>query len=275
MKNTKIISVITEKGGVGKTTTSFNLGCALGAAGYSVLLIDLDKQGNLSTDCGYISSDGKRTISDVIYNAATGYSNDYEQVVRVSENNPNVSYIPAGYMLNASNSIIASCSDCNFVLRGILHDEFFLQYDYIIIDNKTDLDLLAQNALNATQFVIIPLDGIHGFDAIDNMMDKIRSLSETTNPELRVIGLLQNKVTNTNTNKEIDSACREIYGELVFNTKIPNRPEQVNKTIKCCTGCVNLKDNTLGDVYRELAAEVVERCTENEAKQTANGSEIF
>lgn len=55
---------------------------------------------------------------------------------------------------------------------------------------------------------------------------------------------------------------------LVFNTKIPNRPEQVNKTIKCCTGCVNLKDNTLGDVYRELAAEVVERCTENEAEQT-------
>lgn len=260
MKNTKIISVITEKGGVGKTTTAYNLACALGAAGNYVLLIDLDKQGNLSSSCGYLSSDGKRTISDVIYNAATGYENDFAEVIRQSENNPNVEYIPAGYMLNASNSIIASSSDCNFVLRKILQNEFFNRYDYIIIDNKTDLDLLAQNALNATEYVIIPLDaGIHSFDAIDNMIAKIQSLAKTTNPELSLLGILENKVDQTNTCKEIDAACREIYGELVFDTRVPSRPEQINKTVKLCTGCVNLKGNTLADTYKSLADEVIKR----------------
>lgn len=263
MKNTKVISVITEKGGVGKTTTSYNLGCALGNTGSKVLLIDLDKQGNLSSSCGgYISSDdGKRTISDVIYNAATGYQNDYESVIRRSENNPNVDYIPAGYMLNASNSIIASSTNCNFVLRSILEEDFFNCYDYIIIDNKTDLDLLAQNALNATHYVIIPLDaGIHSFDAVDNMMAKIKSLANTTNPELTVLGILENKVDLTSTSKEIDSACREIYGKLVFETKVPSRPEQINRTVKFCSGCVNLKGNTLADTYRAFANEVITRC---------------
>lgn len=261
MKNTKVISVITEKGGVGKTTTSYNLGCALGNAGSRVLLIDLDKQGNLSSSCGYISSDGKRTISDVIYNAATGYQNDYESVIRRSENNPNVDYIPAGYMLNASNSIIASSTNCNFVLRSILEEDYFNCYDYIIIDNKTDLDLLAQNALNATHYVIIPLDaGIHSFDAVDNMMAKIKSLASTTNPKLKILGILENKVDLTSTSKEIDSACKEIYGSLIFDTRIPSRPEQINRTVKFCTGCVNLKGNTLADTYRAFANEVITRC---------------
>lgn len=265
MKNTNIIAVITEKGGVGKTATSYNLGCALGAAGFKTLLIDLDKQGDLSTDCGFNSSDRRNTISDAIYAAANGYESDYSQFVRECEYNPNVSYIPASSMLNASNSIIANCPECDFVLKNILHDKFFADYDYIIVDNKTDLDLLAQNALNAAEHVIIPLDaGIHSFDAIDNMMYKINALKKTTNPQLRLLGILENKINSTTTCKEIDSACREIYGEAVFTTKIPQRPEQINKNTKLCAGCVNIPGNTLGRIYSRLSEEVIERIKEAE-----------
>lgn len=262
-KETKIISVITEKGGVGKTTTTFNLGCALGAMGLKVLLIDFDKQANLSSSCGFIS-DGHRTVSDLIYNAATGYPSEYTNVVRTSANNKNVYYIPASHMLDASNSIIASCPDCNFVIKKILEDSFFNQYDYIIIDNRPALDLLAQNALNAAHYAIVPVDGgVHSFDAIDSILAKLKTISNTTNPKLKLIGILENKTDNTNICKQIDIACRELYGENVLKTRIPDRKAQVNNSITSCTGCVNIKTNTLAEVYHSLAEEIVERSMEH------------
>ena len=84
MENTKIISIITEKGGTGKTTTTFNLGCALGKLGKKVLLIDLDKQGNLTSYCS--ESAIRKTIADLIYSSASGDTSiDYAEYIKKSE----------------------------------------------------------------------------------------------------------------------------------------------------------------------------------------------
>lgn len=259
-QKTRIISVCTEKGGVGKTTISNNLGCALGKAGYKVLMIDLDKQGNLSCSCGFLSEEKKRTISDIIYGAAAGFELNYEEYVYTSGNNPNVSYIPSGHMLNSSNSVISSSDNCNYVIRDILRSSFFERFDFIFLDNKTDLDLLAQNALNASDYVIIPIDaGIFSFDAIDNMLEKMKMIKSTTNKDLEIMGIIENKVDTTSTCKEIDEACKQLYKELVFQTRIPARPEQINKTVKCSAGCVNIKHNTLAECFENLAKEVLKR----------------
>lgn len=150
MENTIIISIITEKGGTGKTTTTFNLGCALGKLGKKVLLIDLDKQGNLTSYC-------------------------------------------------------------------------------------------SESAIRKT------------------IAEKVNAIRATTNPGLKILGILENRSNITTTSKEIDIACRKIYGDTVFDTVIPARPEQVNKTVKSYAGCVNLTGNTLAEKYTELAEEVMER----------------
>ncbi|WP_295211573.1 ParA family protein [Ruminococcus sp.] len=261
MKNTKIISVITEKGGTGKTTTTFNLGCALGMLGKKVLLVDLDKQGNLTSYC--TEAPIQKTIADLIYCISSGITEiSYFDYIKQSEKNPNVDFIAAGRMLGSANSIIAASAECNYILKQLLHsDALSAVYDYIIIDNRPDLDLLAQNALNASGYIIIPIDaGIFAFDAIDLITEKVNAICTTTNPELKILGILQNRSNITTTYKEIDSACREIYGNIVFGTTIPARPEQINKTVKNYAGCVNLPGNTLAEKYIELAKEVMERC---------------
>ncbi len=232
MENT-IISIITEKGGTGKTTTTFNLGCALGKLGKKVLLIDLDKQGNLTSYCS--ESAVKKTIADLIYSSASGDTSiDYAE---------------------------SSSANCNYILKLMLRDKALTDtYDYILIDNRPDLDLLAQNALNASDFVIIPIDaGIFAFDAIDLITEKVNAIRATTNPGLNILGILENRSNITTTSKEIDIACRKIYGDTVFDTVIPARPEQVNKTVKSYAGCVNLTGNTLAEKYTEFAEEVMER----------------
>ena len=228
--------------------------------GKRVLLIDLDKQGNLTSYCS--ESAVRKTIADLIYSSASGDTSiDYAEYIKKSEKNPNVDYISAGRMLGSANSVIASSANCNYILKLMLRDKALTNtYDYILIDNRPDLDLLAQNALNASDFVIIPIDaGIFAFDAIDLITEKVNAIRATTNPRLKILGILENRSNITTTSKEIDIACRKIYGDTVFDTVIPARPEQVNKTVKSYAGCVNLTGNTLAEKYTEFAEEVMER----------------
>ena len=198
----------------------------------------------------------------LIYSSASGDTSiDYAEYIKKSEKNPNVDYISAGRMLGSANSVIASSANCNYILKLMLRDKALTNtYDYILIDNRPDLDLLAQNALNASDFVIIPIDaGIFAFDAIDLITEKVNAIRATTNPRLKILGILENRSNITTTSKEIDIACRKIYGDTVFDTVIPARPEQVNKTVKSYAGCVNLTGNTLAEKYTEFAEEVMER----------------
>lgn len=253
----KKISIVSEKGGVGKTTTTFNLAAALRKTGAKVLVVDLDKQCNLSATCGYVP-DGGDTVCDMIYYTVAGRAYDVTAAIRHAA--CGIDYIPSSPMLDAINSQIASDPDSSYVIRRIFSSEAFENYDYILFDNKTAIDLLTQNALNASDYVIIPLESaIYSFDGVDRIIKKVRSLNATTNPKLKIMGLLHNKANQNTVGRAVAEAAEKLYNELVFKTKIPYRLSQTEKVIASLIACVDDKSNTLGNFFIQLANEVKER----------------
>ncbi len=253
----KIISVCSEKGGVGKTTTTVNIAAGLVKLGKKVLVIDLDQQGNASHALGYIK-DGKPTMSEVIYNAAAGIATDYASTVRHSSNG--VDYVPASPMLTNITTFIASDSDSNYVLKRAMKNSVYDEYDYILLDCRTLLDLLVSNAMNASDSVIIPVEcAVYSFDGLTKMLNKVISINNSTNRQLRVLGILLNKFNRTNASTSIADSVREGYGSLTFKTIIPYCPAQSEMAVVNQTCCVNDENSTMGKAYLEVAEEVLRR----------------
>lgn len=259
-----IISVISEKGGVGKTTTAVNTAKGLCTLGKKVLLIDLDQQGNSSKALGF-SFDGKPTSAEMIYNTIAGIEMDCCEAIRRSESG--VDYVPGSQMLTGITAFIANDSDSGFVIKRALDKDIFKEYDYIIFDCRTLLDLLAANALNASDRVIIPVEsGLFSYMGLYKMIDKVKSINNTTNRHLKVLGILLNKQQRTSVAQEIVSEVTKRYGDFVFKTTIPYCPAQAEQAVMEDKA---LSDKTsIGKAFLSVAAEVLSRTEEKcEKKQ--------
>lgn len=253
-----IISVISEKGGVGKTTVAVNTAKALCSMGKKVLLIDLDGQGNASKALGF-SFDGKPTSAEVIYNTIAGIETDCNEAVRHSQSG--VDYIPASQMLTGIVTFIANDTDSNYVIKRALDKKVFKEYDYIIFDCRTLLDLLVANALNASDSVIIPVEsGLYSYMGLYKMIDKVKSVNNTTNRKLKVLGILLNKQQRTSVAQEIVSEVKKRYGDFVFKTAVPYCPAQAEQAV--------MEDKTLsektsiGKAFIGVAEEIMSRAEE-------------
>lgn len=252
-----IISICSEKGGVGKTTAAVNISGGLAKLGKKVLVVDLDQQGNASQALGYIK-DGKPTVSELIYNTIAGIKTDYTNSVRHASYN--IDYIPASAMLTNITTFMASDSDSNYVLKRVLENEVYSQYDYIILDCRTLLDLLASNAMNTSDYIIIPVEsGVYSFDGLSKMLDKVSSVNNSTNHRLRVLGILLNKQQRTVVSTSIADSIREGYADITFNTVIPFCPAQTENAVLNQTSCVNDEKSTLGAAFLKIAEEIINR----------------
>ena len=252
-----IISICSEKGGVGKTTTTINLAGGLAKRGKKVLVVDLDQQQNASHALGYVK-DGRPTSAELIYNTVAGIPIDYAEAIRTCGNG--VDYIPSSPMLTNITGTIANDTenDSNFVLRRLLCNEVFAGYDYILLDCRTILDLLISNALNASNYVIIPVDlGIYAYNGLDKMLDKVASINNTTNRALRVLGVLLNKLQRTTVNTSLAESIRSEYNELTFRTTLPYCPAQTEAAVLNQTSCVFDERSSLGKAFMEFTDEVL------------------
>lgn len=254
----KILSIANQKGGVGKTTSTINLGAALASMGQRVCLVDLDSQRNLSRTV-QVEGNGNRSISDMIYNHVSGIGYEPPQYLLHNEKE-NLDYIQASTMLATAPSILATSDNSNMVLSEILHSPEFEQYDYILIDCRPALDLLTVNALAASDAVIVPVEPeSYAVDGLADLFSTIERTRKMVNPELRVNGILITRADSRRTlTRQMIDDLRETFGAQVYDTVIPYLADAA-KAANDQHSAVNMKGSRLGGLYIELAKEVVKR----------------
>ncbi len=210
-----ILSVVNQKGGVGKTTTSTNLATALAACDHKVLLMDLDPQGNASTGFG-IDHDKRR---DSIYDVFQG--RDVKAVVARTAI-PGLDIIPSNMDLVAAEMELVSARGREFVLKDKL-SELGGIYDYVIIDCPPSLGLLTLNALVASDKVLIPMQcEFYAMEGLSHLLKTIELIRKGLNAHLAIEGILLTMYDKRNRlTEQIEQDIRSCMGDLVFKSVIP------------------------------------------------------
>ena len=163
-------------------------------------------------------------------------------------------------MLTNITSTIANDNESNYVIKRILSNEIFTTYDYILLDCRTLLDLLVSNAMNASNYVIIPVEsGVYAYNGLDKMLDKVSSINNSTNRDLRVLGILLNKQQRTTVSTSLADSIRSEYSNLTFATGIPYCPAQTEKAVLSQSSCVFDEKSSLGQAFINLTNELIEK----------------
>ncbi|NQV68990.1 MAG: ParA family protein [Pseudohongiella sp.] len=212
----KVLAIANQKGGVGKTTTSVNLAASLKVTRKSVLLIDLDPQGNATMGSGVDKSSLDKTIYEVLMLQA-----EFDEVV-VHLEEAEYDLLPANGDLVAAEIELISVDDRELRLRQIV-DEIRDRYDYIVIDCPPSLNMLTVNALVAADGVVIPMQcEYYALEGLSALMDTINAIRDQLNPELKIEGILRtmydprNKLTS-----EVNGQLIRYFGDAVYRTVVP------------------------------------------------------
>ena len=132
------------------------------------------------------------------------------------------------------------------------------------MDCRTLLDLLVSNAMNASDYVVIPVEsGVYAYNGLDKMLGKVASINNSTNKTLRVLGILLNKMQRTTVSTSLAESIRDEYTDLTFDTSIPYCPAQTEKAVLEQAASVFDERSTLGKAYMELTKEIISKTEEH------------
>ena len=213
----RVVAVANQKGGVGKTTTAINVATSIALAGYRVLLVDTDPQGNLTSGVGL---KGERASGGTVYEALLGDLAPGEFVLSTSVKN--LSLIPADRNLTGAEIELVSLADRERRLRRLI-EPLRSEFDYVFIDCPPSLGLLTLNALVAADAVLIPLHCEYfALEGLAELVGTMRRVRGALNPSLDIEGVLLTMYDErTNLGQLVARDVREFFKEKVFNTIIP------------------------------------------------------
>ena len=255
---TSTISVINQKGGVGKTTTVINLATALSIMGQKNLVIDLDPQGNATTGLGKNNNDENNNIYNLLINKT-----NLKYVIQDTQIN-NLDIIGSHVNLSGLEVETANDSKRAFVLKEILSNEkngLLKKYDNIFIDCPPSLSLLTIMSLVASDELLVPLQAeFFALEGITQLVKTIDRIKENLNPELRIRGILLTMFDKRNKlSIEVDNEARKYFKEKVYQTVI-QRNVRLSEAPSHGLPCVIYDKSCVGSKsYFKLAKEFLKK----------------
>jgi chromosome partitioning protein len=250
------IAISNQKGGCGKTTSSINLAAGLAYAGKKVLLIDLDPQGNSTIGLG-IKTENRQTIAELLCQEECEVK-DIVQDTYIE----GLHILPSDVSLAVADVKLAQIQAKEFALRSKLVD---LTYDYIIIDTSPTFGTLLTNAVLAADYIILPV-GLDYFNlaGMQNFMDTInrtnKKVGQLVNHRAEILGVLFTFFKmSTNHSKRIYDAINDLFGEKVFNTRIPENV-RLKESQEAAKAIFDFDPNcSSAKAYHDFTNELMER----------------
>ena len=251
----RVIALANQKGGVGKTTTTINLGAALAELGSRVLLVDIDPQGSLGVGLGADPQSLERTVYNLLLTDGTAVDD-----VLIETNVENLHLLPANIDLAAAELLLVQEVAREQALRRVI-ERVQYRYDFILIDCPPSLGLLTINGLTAADSVIVPLEAEYfALRGMSLLMQTLEKVQARLNPRLELQGIVATMFDGRTLHaREVLERVRSAFGDTVFKTT-------VNKTIRFAEAPVagepilTYRPHSKGsDAYRDLAREVLAR----------------
>lgn len=265
---TKVIACAHEKGGVGKTTTTVNLGIGLARQGKKVLLIDADPQGDLTKCLGIENPNTQRNSLATALNAII-MEDDFNPTDMISHHNEGVDFVSGNSQLATVEVSLVNSMSREQVIRQYVN-MVKKPYDYVLIDCRPSLGLTVINALTAADSIIIPVQAhVLAAGDMEPLFKTIGRVKKQLNPNLKIDGIVMTMVDNrTNLGRNTVKAVRDNYGNLVrvFDTEIPFAIRAAEVPEKGQSIYAYDPNGKVADAYENLTKEVLALGTKQKTK---------
>ncbi len=248
----RIITIVNQKGGVGKTTTAINLSASLSFLGKRALLLDTDTQGNTSSGLGF----DKNELEFTVYEVLTGQCGIRESIIHTDLENLDI--IGSNINLAGASVELVNVPERERILKNALR-EINDEYDFVLIDSPPSLGLITLNNLTAAESVLIPLQcEYYALEGMSELLDTIFLVQKNLNPDLTIEGILMTMFdSRPNLSKQVVSEVKNYFGDKVYNTIIPRNVKLGEAPSFGKPSIIYAPDSTGAQAYMDLAREVI------------------